>query len=73
MAADPAFATAGERRVLVTEREMLLDHDRRLDNLDIWRAELRGAFTLMRLAFGASIVSGLVSVLALIQMMSGPR
>lgn len=62
-----------ERRVLVTEREMLLDHDRKLDDLLAWRSELRGAFALMRIAFGASILSASISILAVVEMMGGPR
>jgi len=57
----------------VTEREMLLDHDRKIDSLLAWRSELRGAFALMKVAFGASIVSAAVSIIAVLQMMSGPR
>lgn len=52
---------------------MLLDHDDKLDDLFAWRSELRGAFALMRVAFGASIFSAIVSVLAVIQMMGGLR
>lgn len=62
-----------ERRVLVSEREMLLDHDAKLDSLLTWRSELRGAFALMKVAFGASILSAIVSILALAQMLSGAR
>lgn len=50
---------------------MLLDHDRKLDSLNTWRSELRGAFALMKVAFGASIVSAAVSILALAQMLAG--
>jgi len=60
-----------DRRALVTEREMLLDHDTKIDSLLAWRSELRGAFTFMRLAFGASILSAAISILAVVQMMNG--
>lgn len=55
---------------VVTVRDMLLDHDRRIDSLDLWRAELRGAMALMKLALGTSVLSAVVSILALAERMS---
>jgi len=71
MADDPR---QGGRRVddvtAVSVRDMVLDHDRKIDSLNDWRNEIRGALSLMRLAFGASILSALVSILAVVQMLS---
>ena len=53
-------------------RDMVLDHDHKLDLLLTWRAELGGAFALMKLAFGVSILSAIISILAVIQMLSNP-
>lgn len=52
---------------------MVLDHDRKLDSLLTWRSEIRGALSLMKVAFGASILSAVVSILAVVQMLAGPR
>lgn len=49
----------------VTVGEMVRDHDRRLDDLEHWRAELRGAMSLMRLVFGVSLISGILAALSL--------
>jgi len=40
--------------------------DKRLDVVETWRAELLGAMGLMRLAFGTSIISGIVTVAAVV-------
>lgn len=61
----------GERRALVTEREMLLDHDRRLDAIEHWRAEIHGAIQLTRWTFGASILSAVVMIATLMALLSG--
>ena len=61
------------RESAVSVRDMVLDHDRRLDTLDAWRNELRGAFALMKIALGTSIVSAAVSILALAQILGGWR
>jgi hypothetical protein len=62
-------------------RDMVLDHDHKLDamppgqkmqELLTWRAELGGAFALMKLAFGVSILSAIISILAVIQILSNP-
>lgn len=57
----------------VSVRDMVLDHDRKLDSLLTWRSEIRGALSLMKVAFGASILSAVVSILAVVQMLAGPR
>ena len=58
-------ATAG-----VSLRDMVLDHDHKLDDVLSWRSEMRGAIALMKFAFGASILSAVVSVAAVVQMIS---
>jgi hypothetical protein len=62
-------AATPEHRVLVTEREMLLDHDTKLDALIAWQNELKGAFAFMKVAFGTSILSAIVSIVALVVML----
>jgi hypothetical protein len=57
----------------VSIRSMVLDHDRKIDGLLAWRSEIRGALGLMKVAFGASILSAVVSILAVAQMMGGTR
>ena len=57
----------------VSIRDMVLDHDGKLDLLLEWRSEIRGALGLMKVAFGASILSAVVSILAVVQMMNGVR
>lgn len=57
----------------VSIRDMVLDHDGKLDRLIAWQNEIRGAFGLMKLAFGTSLVSALLSMVALLQMLSAPR
>ena len=54
-------------------RDMVLDHDRKLDDVLSWRSEMRGAIALMKFAFGASILSAVVSIAAVVQMVSGTR
>ena len=55
----------------VTYAQMVIDHDKRLDALDTWRAELRGAMQLIKFALGASVVSGIASTIAIVRMLSG--
>ncbi len=62
---------AVDAAVAVTIRDMVLTHDRRLDSLDTWRSELHGALALMKVAFGTSIVSAVVSILAVALMLGG--
>jgi len=55
----------------VTWQQMILDHDRDIDSLKAWRNELRGALALVKLTLGASLVSGIVAVLALVGLVAG--
>ncbi len=68
MAAEPPGSTS-----VVSVREMLLEHDRRLDAIDLWRAELRGALQLVRLTFGMSLLSVLVMLVTLWLQLQGLR
>lgn len=55
----------------LTVRDMLLDHDAKIDGILVRFAKIDGAIALMRVAFGASIISAIVSILAVIEMMNG--
>lgn len=55
----------------MTVREMVLGHDKDIESLKAWRSELRGALSLMKLTLGASLVSGLLAVLAIVSMAAG--
>ena len=77
-AVDAAAANAAS--VGLSLREMVLDHDHKLDampsgqkmqDLLSWQSEMRGAIALMKFAFGASILSAIVSVIAVVQTLSG--
>ena len=57
----------------VSVRDMVLDHDRKLDAILVRFAKFDGAMGLMKVAFGASILSALVSILAVVQMMAGAQ
>lgn len=46
----------------VTVKDMVLDHDSRIDDLESWQDELRGAMTLVKLTFGTSIVTALLVI-----------
>ena len=52
---------------------MVLEHDRKLDAILVRFAKFDGAMGLMKVAFGASILSALVSILAVVQMMAGAQ
>lgn len=54
-------------------REMVADHDEKLDELLIWKAELRGAFRLMTLVMGTSLISLLVSIITIIALVAEHR
>ncbi len=41
-------------------------HGDRLDSLEDWRAEWRGVFLLLKVAFGTSLVSAIASILAIV-------
>ncbi len=56
--------------VAVTMHDMVLAHERRINSLDMWRAELRGALAFMKVAFGASILSAVASIAAIIALLS---
>jgi hypothetical protein len=43
----------------------------RLEVIENWRAELRGAMNLMRLALGTSVLSAIIAMLTLIRMLLG--
>lgn len=55
----------------ISVRDMVLDHDRRLDAIDIWRAELRGAMQLVRLTFGVSLLSAVAMLVILYLQLQG--
>ena len=50
---------------------ILPDLDRRLETIETWRHELLGAMSLMKLAFGTSIVSSIVAVVSLVILLTG--
>ena len=56
----------------MTYAQMVLDHQTRLNSLDNWRAELRGALQLVKFALGASVVSGIASAVAIAKMLGEP-
>lgn len=75
-------AATNAANVGLSLRDMVLDHDRKLDALPpgskvaellTWQSEMRGAIALMKFAFGTSIVSAIVSIAAVVQMLSGNR
>ncbi len=68
MAVEPPSGNAS----VVSVRDMLLDHDRRLDAIDLWRAELRGAMQLVRLTFGMSLLSVIVMGITLYLQLQRP-
>jgi len=72
-AAAVELAAVNAASVGLSLRDMVLDHDRKLDLLLTWRAELGGAFALMKLAFGVSIISAIISILAVVQMLGQPK
>lgn len=53
-----------------TVRQMVLEHDDDIESLKAWREQLRGAFRLMIVAFGTSIVTGILSVAALVALLA---
>ena len=55
----------------LTVREMVLDHDRKLDSLLAWRSEVRGVVALVKITLGTSILSAVVAILAIAAMLSG--
>ncbi len=57
----------------LTVAEMLRDHDHKLDSLLEWRSELRGALALMKLAMGASLLSAVVSIIAVVGFLAEQR
>lgn len=54
-------------------RDMVLAHDRAIDDLTAWRSELRGAFQLVKVTLGVSVISAIVSMAALITMITTGR
>lgn len=56
----------GGHDTAVTVRDMVLDHETRLTDVEDWRLELRGAFRLMQVVLGASLVSAFLSIAAVI-------
>jgi hypothetical protein len=43
----------------------------RVDSLESWRDQLRGAASIVKIAFGTSIISAVLSVLTLIALVAG--
>lgn len=67
---DERHSTSGwglDRRVTTLEKRVDI-LDGRQDAFDVWRAELRGAFSLVKFALGASVVSALLGIVALVQL-----
>ena len=64
-----------QRETALTVRDLVLEHERILrgeDGLVWWRAEVRGMVTLVRFGIGTSVLSAIVSILALVQLMQKP-
>ena len=57
-------------RVGVLESSVL-KQGTRIDSLEDWRAELRGAMQFVKFAMGTSIVTGVLAVVTLLTMLSG--
>jgi hypothetical protein len=51
----------------------VIGHANRIDSLEDWRAELRGAMQFVKFALGTSIITGVVATLTLLSMLSGVR
>lgn len=52
-------------RVGVLERAVDIN-DGRIDSLEDWRSELRGAYNLVRITLGVSLLSSVVAITALV-------
>lgn len=63
--APPGDATIGYR-VSLLER-VVVGHSTRLDSLEDWRAELRGAWRLVTFTLGASILSSIAATVAILK------
>ena len=57
----------------LTVARMPRDHDHKIDSLLGWRSELRGALALMKLAMGVSVLSAVVSIIAVVGFLAGHR
>ncbi|MFN8631218.1 MAG: hypothetical protein U0838_13145 [Chloroflexota bacterium] len=49
----------------------VIRHGDRIDRLESWQDELRGAMALMKITLGTSIVGGIASIIAIIALLSG--
>jgi hypothetical protein len=49
---------------------MVLEHDKDIDALKAWRSELKGAFLLIKIALGSSIISGILAAIAIADLLS---
>lgn len=67
---DPSGGLSVGQRFEHLEREVR-EAFGRIDALEDWRSELRGAFTLVKIALGSSIVSGILGVAAVITLVAG--
>lgn len=50
----------------VSIRDMVLDHNREIEDLQTFRAEVKGAISLAKWAMGAGVLSAVVSVIGII-------
>lgn len=57
MGDDPVGLTGGQRIGRVEDR--VTDHSRRINDLEDWRAETRGAASMLRALFGVSVLNAL--------------
>ena len=54
----------------VSVREMVLEHDADIESLKRWRSELRGALALVKITLGTSLVTGILAVIALLDLLT---
>lgn len=57
----------------LTYGEMVKAHDIAIRDLQTWRSEIRGMVQLVKYALGASIVSGIASVIAIVSALGGGK
>ena len=51
-------------------REMVRQHDSDIEALKAWRSELRGALALVKITLGTSLVTGILAVIALLDLLT---
>lgn len=57
------YLTVGQRIGIVETR--VLNNENRIDSLESWRDEFRGALMLVKVTLGTSILSGVVAIVTL--------